>query len=301
MKPLNWSSETEFSVNGCKFLCSLDDYTRKSDAERLIILKDRRSLGSYFEALKEQDVRTVLEFGILEGGSAILFSELLDLEKFVGIDIRSPAPHLESVLARHDPGKRIKLHFGVSQSDETKVREVIREEFGTRAIDMIIDDASHEYAHTKRAFEIAFPHLRPGGLYVIEDWGWPHWKGCNAFMGQPAMSMLIFELAMLCATHPLVITNVWVFSGFTFVRKSPEVGDLRDFSVDRMYNKRDLYLSFRDFETELAKRTQELETVYASRGWRALEVLRRLKRRIVGPRPTPKASPAAPGRVAETP
>ena len=37
-------------------------------------------------------------------------------------------------------------------------------------LDLVIDDASHLYGPTMASFEVLFPRLRPGGLYVIEDW-----------------------------------------------------------------------------------------------------------------------------------
>ena len=46
--------------------------------------------------------------------------------------------------------------------------------------DIVIDDASHIPALTNRSFEILFPHLADGGVYVIEDIGtsyWPMWGG----------------------------------------------------------------------------------------------------------------------------
>jgi hypothetical protein len=35
--------------------------------------------------------------------------------------------------------------------------------------DVVIDDASHEVAQIERALELLWPHLTPGGWYVIED------------------------------------------------------------------------------------------------------------------------------------
>ena len=218
MKPIEWKNQTEFSVDGIKFFCSLDDSTRKTDNDRIIILKDRASLESYFQVLENTRVRNVLEFGILEGGSAVLFTLLLELEKFVGVDIRDSAKGIEPFLARSDVGKKIKFHFSVSQSDKRPVRELIKSEFAGRPIDLIIDDASHQYAHTKRTFEIAFPYLRPGGLYVIEDWGWAHWKGWEGFtMEEPAMSILIFELVMLCATSQEIVSDIRIFPAFAVI------------------------------------------------------------------------------------
>ncbi len=38
--------------------------------------------------------------------------------------------------------------------------------------DIIIDDASHASYHQQLAFRVLFPHLAPGGLYIIEDLHW---------------------------------------------------------------------------------------------------------------------------------
>lgn len=77
-------------------------YTRETDNNRIIILKDRGSLESYFQVLRNTRVRNLLEFGILEGGSAVLFTLLMDLEKYVGIDIKDSARGIE-------PGWRVPL------------------------------------------------------------------------------------------------------------------------------------------------------------------------------------------------
>ena len=248
MKPIEWKSPTEFTVDGVQFFCSLDDYTRKSDDHRIIILKDRDSLESYRQVLGDRRVRNVMEFGILEGGSAVLFTLLMNLQKFVGIDLCASAHGIEPFLARHEAGKKIKFHFGVSQSDERVVREIIKSEFANNSIDLIIDDASHQYANTKRSFEIAFPHLRPGGIYVIEDWGWPHWKGYSGHIGEGAMSVLIFELVMVCATSPEVISDISIHPSFAFIRKSETACDLSDFSIEKYYQNRGMSLVLENAE-----------------------------------------------------
>ena len=38
----------------------------------------------------------------------------------------------------------------------------------------MIDDASHKLDLTRRSFEMLFPLLREGGVYVIEDWAAQH-------------------------------------------------------------------------------------------------------------------------------
>jgi hypothetical protein len=84
---------------------------------------------------------------------------------------------------RHPVGQRIRSYYGVSQTDKAQIDRIARDEFGDTPLDVIIDDASHLYGNTRRTFEMAFPYLRPGGTYVIEDWGWAHWPGRQYFAG----------------------------------------------------------------------------------------------------------------------
>jgi hypothetical protein len=41
-------------------------------------------------------------------------------------------------------------------------------------LDLVIDDASHRLRETISSFEVLFPLLRPGGLFLLEDWDWQH-------------------------------------------------------------------------------------------------------------------------------
>jgi hypothetical protein len=63
---------------------------------------------------------------------------------------------------------------GTDQTDATKLHSIVREDLEGH-LDLVIDDASHLYAQTKRSFELLFPLLRTGGLYIIEDWSWGCW------------------------------------------------------------------------------------------------------------------------------
>ena len=54
------------------------------------------------------------------------------------------------------------------------MREILDHEFVDESIDLVIDDASHLYVETKASFEELFPRLRPGGLFIIEDWASGH-------------------------------------------------------------------------------------------------------------------------------
>ena len=51
--------------------------------------------------------------------------------------------------------------------------------------DIIIDDGSNLNEHQIRSFEILFPHLRKGGLYIVEDTQTSYWEG---FGGGPVGS-----------------------------------------------------------------------------------------------------------------
>jgi demethylmacrocin O-methyltransferase len=53
------------------------------------------------------------------------------------------------------------------------------DELGRRLgpFDIVIDDGSHLNDHVKTSFGSLFPHVRPGGLYIIEDLQTAYWPG----------------------------------------------------------------------------------------------------------------------------
>ncbi|MFI0982678.1 hypothetical protein ACH4SP_37420 [Streptomyces sp. NPDC021093] len=58
--------------------------------------------------------------------------------------------------------------------------------------DIVIDDGSHLNHHVLISFQALFPHVKPGGLYVIEDTQtayWPGWGGDATDLNAPRTSM----------------------------------------------------------------------------------------------------------------
>lgn len=119
----------------------------------------------FFEPWCEQEV-TLLELGVHRGGSILLWRDYFAKGAIVGLDIKLPEGF--------DHEERIKLYEG-SQADTNFLKQVA-EETAPDGYDIIIDDASHIGELTKTAFWFLFDHyLKPGGLYVIEDWGTGYW------------------------------------------------------------------------------------------------------------------------------
>jgi len=238
MAQIEWLNDSELRIADVSFHCSLDDFSRKTDKDRFILLKDRSSLEQYASVFADAPPRTMLEFGIFQGGSSALFSLWFELDKFVGIDLCAPVAAFDDFCRTHPVGSRIRSYYGVSQTDRARIEQIVRDEFADAPLDAVIDDASHLYANTRCTFEIAFPLLRPGGMYVIEDWGWAHWPDSEYFMGETPLSMLIMELLMLCASRSDLVSDLHVFPAFAFVRKSEHAPQMMDFDLSSSYRKR---------------------------------------------------------------
>jgi hypothetical protein len=104
----------------------------------------------------------LLEIGVRKGGSLKLWRDYFPRGLIVGIDLQLPEDFI--------PGERIELFQG-SQADPPFLSEVATST-APEGFDIIIDDASHIGELTKTTFWHLFHHhLKPGGLYAIEDWG----------------------------------------------------------------------------------------------------------------------------------
>jgi cephalosporin hydroxylase len=69
---------------------------------------------------------------------------------------------------------RIKIFQG-SQDDPAFLKRVVGSMEG--GVDIIIDDGSHINSHIIKSFEILFPLLNDGGIYVVEDVQTSYWPG----------------------------------------------------------------------------------------------------------------------------
>jgi hypothetical protein len=109
----------------------------------------------------EKEVK-LLEIGVFKGGSLQLWRDYFPKGTIVGIDLELPPEFI--------PGERIQLFKG-SQAD-TEFLSQVATSTAPEGFDIIIEDASHIGQLSKTTFWHLFQHhLKPGGLYAIEDWG----------------------------------------------------------------------------------------------------------------------------------
>jgi hypothetical protein len=108
----------------------------------------------------------MLEIGVSKGGSLALWRKFLGPDAVIfGIDV-NPA------CAAFD-GQFASVRIG-SQDDPQFLLSVVAEMGG---IDVVLDDGSHIASHQRASFDVLFPLLSEGGLYIIEDMHTAYWPG----------------------------------------------------------------------------------------------------------------------------
>ena len=192
----------------------------------------------------------IFELGLFGGGSLAFWAETLSPRKIIGVDIQQKAdsPYFTRYAQSRAGQCAIKSFWGVDQSDRPALERITQSEFGGE-LDLVIDDASHMYGLTRRSFEILFPKLRPGGLYIIEDWAWGHWPEFYSLGGnwtaENEPTRLVHELVSACGSavsrHAgdagVAIVSVQAYQGFVVVERGA-VGLGADFTLDGCINRR---------------------------------------------------------------
>jgi hypothetical protein len=115
----------------------------------------------------QNDPIALLELGVAEGTSLLHWRDFLTRARVVGLDIRP--------IEINDPTGRIAFYVGEQQ--DRALLDRIAAETAPGGFDVIIDDASHNGQLTRISFwHLLEHHLKPGGLYFIEDWGCSYWN-----------------------------------------------------------------------------------------------------------------------------
>ncbi|MEH3138876.1 MAG: hypothetical protein PGN37_01600 [Mycobacterium kyogaense] len=154
-------------------MINLGDYD--TDKSELYLSRYTREFGHLFE----RDI-ALLELGVQRGGSMHLWRDLFPKGQIAGLDL--------NVIPVEDTSGRIHVYQGFQQDKE--VLDRIAAEVAPNGFDIVIDDASHLGEYTRDSFWHLFRHhLKPGGIYVIDDWGcayWNEWADGHKFGGSRA-------------------------------------------------------------------------------------------------------------------
>jgi predicted O-methyltransferase YrrM len=158
-----------------------------------------------------RDRARVLEIGVANGGSLDLWQALFPGDLIVGVDAydraRWPEGTVKVVAEQTSEELPDAIQAAVNAQQGRPFDHLID------PFDLIVDDASHDNARTRRTWQLLWPMLVPGGWYVIEDWS--HAGGL--IYGLAAELLMCFDEA-----HPLVdnVESITYRPGMIILRKT---------------------------------------------------------------------------------
>jgi predicted O-methyltransferase YrrM len=242
---LTWHDSDHLQIGDTTFVLTLEQATADaidSTPEQFLLMKSQFLVESTLERLPER-VENMIELGIYKAGSIAMYEELFSPTRLVGVDcLTDRVGALDEYLHQRSATERVKLYYGTDQEDRRALTSIARENFGDRCLDLVVDDCSHLYEPTKTSLNVFLPLLRPGGIYLIEDWGWAHWLEKTEQYNQTfaneeiPLAKLILELVMLSATNPYIIRNVFIDSSRIFITRAREDITDEEFDVSKAYS-----------------------------------------------------------------
>lgn len=246
---IKWKNDNSCSIDDVEFQVEFGEklYSGTSrDQNSFIIGKARNMLEALLEIPFDRPTTRICDIGIYKGGSVAFYHKLFDPKKIIAIELSpDPVPALESYIKSNALEENIKTYYNTDQSDRSKIESILARELGQEQFDLIVDDASHFLKQTRESFNILFPHLAPGGYYIIEDWGWAHWEGAQwqdnggPWEGDPPLTNLIFELTMLLASRPDLVASIQLFPAYAIIKK----GYGRQMDRNEIFNISEAYLN----------------------------------------------------------
>lgn len=105
-------------------------------------------------------VKLMMEVGIADGSSLSAWAEAFPNAQCVGMDIHPPSWRERCIST-----ERLEFHLG-----DQRLREDCERAVGGRQFDFICEDATHNIGNTLLTLYWLWPHVKPGGMYVVEEW-----------------------------------------------------------------------------------------------------------------------------------
>jgi cephalosporin hydroxylase len=140
---------------------------RSLDEIALSTRTDKSSIGHRYTHIyadlfdtKRLDVRNVCEIGVQRGRSIKMWDEYFTNAKITGVDISNRC------LQHVQQSDKVKII--IHSATDKDIVPLLHSE-APSGFDIIIDDGSHKPKDQIDSFEILFPLLKNGGLYIVED------------------------------------------------------------------------------------------------------------------------------------
>jgi hypothetical protein len=230
---LPWQGDSLLNFSGTEVeLCLPPElYERQSSKGRFVLGKSRGMVEEMMRIIGDREIRSIVDLGVYKGGSVVLYNEVFQPWRLMAVDLNpTPPPALIDYLETRNPPAGVRLKLGVNQAYRPGLKMLVDRTFQGAALDLVVDDASHLYFETRESFRTLFPLLRPGGLYIIEDWGWAHWRGeywqenrgGSYFSAQPPLTNLLIEIMLLSASRPGFVSKMVVNSAVAYVERGPD-------------------------------------------------------------------------------
>lgn len=199
-----------FTIDGVDFTTA-DGMGSKRSSGGLLLLKPQWMIDRYRELAERVEADNIFELGIYQGGSTAFLAMLFKPARLVAVDLRADP------VAALDAFPTIHPFYGIDQSDRDAIEQLV-----DGPLDLVVDDASHRYEPTLASFNVLFPRLRPGGVFVLEDWSWEHRLDAAMAAADPAavaraigdtqpsvpLSRLVLELVLTTAFAPDIISGI---------------------------------------------------------------------------------------------
>jgi predicted O-methyltransferase YrrM len=234
---IKWVDGETCEIGGLRFAtvgtpASIDEGLRRvlglglcrSTANLFVLLKTRAMIDQYAEVVAELHPERIFQLGIFQGGSVAMLSELARPERLAAIDLSADrVPVLDGYIADRGLGDVVQPHYAVDQGDADTIRALATDLGGP--LDLVADDASHVLDPTRASVEALFPLLRPGGLYIIEDWSQgddlvedPALQELLRSRG-PSLEAIVHQFVSLCASNPEIVADVRIMLEMVVVRR----------------------------------------------------------------------------------
>jgi hypothetical protein len=132
--------------------------------EMVTTFSDKGTMHSYIEYYEKwfephRALASVLEIGVMTGGSMLLWQHYFDSVFLTGIDLRNG---FNQALPFQDELTWAVWHWGVDSTNPDHVPDLKQHQF-------VIDDGAHDEYSQIKTFQNYWQFVQPGGTYFIED------------------------------------------------------------------------------------------------------------------------------------